>query len=313
MYFGENVEFGSVLFGAETPNQGLCVIDGSDQKILCFDRAGKLRFSVGRRGEGPGESTGLYRLAVSPTGRVFGLDFARQMVNVYDPGGKFERSLRLPIPFSQVLSFLAPTDSLLVLTATAFDAGRASDFGVHTFRVSDSLVYLTSFGPLPETNDRRVLSMFGSGIATLTPRGTLLYSRRYPYDLFEFSLDGTQVLTVQGPVHLTTSLDELIEVNRSATKTTFSYVGAEKPERVGSAYDGGNGRWYVMRTDKDGHKLFDVFDARTGRWLPSIPSPIRDPDLSLLGMDFKNGFYLGSTLCDDAPCVLRDPLKIRGP
>ncbi|HXI21383.1 MAG TPA: hypothetical protein VNH46_09870 [Gemmatimonadales bacterium] len=63
----------------------------ADQRIVCFDRSGRLLWTQGRPGGGPGEYRNVRDMRLGPDGNLWVLDPASARVTVVDPGGRVTR------------------------------------------------------------------------------------------------------------------------------------------------------------------------------------------------------------------------------
>lgn len=267
---GQELELGKIIGSVVYTDGGSCLADDADQRIHCFGPEGEHRWSVGARGEGPGETRGLYRLAFLPGGQLAAFDLGRQAIHVYTTDGKLERMVRLPVFLNQVMSFVAPSDTLLILTGVSFAGGDASDFAAHAFNLKDSLGYLRSFAALPVVGSRELLAMYGPGFLTLTDQGTLLYNRRFPLELVEYSVAGRELSRTAPRSPLPYPPDSQYAFVRTPTRARVEYRGTRFPAKAGTAYR--NGDWTVLwRTESSGRLVLEAFDRRTGRWLSPLP------------------------------------------
>lgn len=71
----------------------LYVLDPFAPQVVVIDPDGQLATTIGRAGEGPGEFRFPYHLAVWRDGRLAVSDIARGAIQVFGPGGEFDRSV----------------------------------------------------------------------------------------------------------------------------------------------------------------------------------------------------------------------------
>jgi hypothetical protein len=298
-----DVEIG-VLTGAATGTDGrVCISDSSDQLIHCLAPDGKLLWTVGGRGEGPGEFQGLYRVTLTSGNALIAFDLAKRSVSLFAPTGTYVGSARVPLAFSQVISLVSLAPDTLLLSGVVHAAGTASRFALHVFAWDDTLAYVRSFAPLPEGTDERKRSLFGPGLASLSRSGTILYSRRYPYELIEYDRTGTKLREVDGPVSIRGGPDDLFAIVEESTKTTYRYLGEALRERIGAIFELRPGSWTVFRTTPEGNKVYDEYDWGARRWRTSpLPKfPVVEP--SVLGSLSRIGSLLVSGTCEAEPCL----------
>jgi len=70
------------------------IADESDMAIKVFDAQGKFLRSVGRRGSGPGEFSGIYEVVVLLDGRFLVTDFEVRRTSFFSPDGRFLTSFQ---------------------------------------------------------------------------------------------------------------------------------------------------------------------------------------------------------------------------
>jgi hypothetical protein len=95
--FGDTDEvfIGSISGIAADENGNVFMADGREATILVYDRNGNFRFTIGRRGEGPGEFNSVYRPKLY-NGHLYVLDVQQQRVSVFDPeNGEFIRNIAM--------------------------------------------------------------------------------------------------------------------------------------------------------------------------------------------------------------------------
>lgn len=166
--------------------------------VACHSATGAVLWRAGRKGQGPGEFSLLYRLAETANGDLLALDLAGQRISRFSTHGKLLGTIRLPIFFRQVNSLVARPDGGFAISGFTPGAGEAESFAVHLF--SDSGLYQGSFGSLPEVANREVLNFLGSGPLRAGPDGSLLYTRLQPYELIRRGADGVLQRTALPPI-----------------------------------------------------------------------------------------------------------------
>ena len=103
---------------AVADDSAIYVFDNGDHRLKAFDLDGTLRWSVGRRGQGPGEFTGVTATCLSPIGDIWLYDTGNLRITVVSPSGQIKRefrSSRLLLPGGAVPlpdgTYLAQTNS----------------------------------------------------------------------------------------------------------------------------------------------------------------------------------------------------------
>jgi hypothetical protein len=301
--------FNRIMASAVGPDGRICVADDIEVKVTCLASDGTLLWSYGRKGGGPGEFRGMYRLALAPDMTVFVLDFSTRALHRLSSAGAHLGMSSFPPGFSQMNSLVAISPDTIAVAGTLFRPASARDAAVHLFAVADSIVYLRSFGELPAAVDPEKLSMSGAGFLTLTAHGTLLHLQRYPYTVTEYTRAGTALRKVVNPLP-TLSPDDQMSIERTPSRTAYRAV----PPRHGTnmvmmAHDAGNGTWWVGRRVVGGKQFFDIVDPNTGRWAAPVSFPPWGSLIAIFGEDRQRGMFLASTECDDEPCLIRFPSR----
>ena len=97
------IELDAVAEVAIGPNGSAFILDLTNTQVFAIDSAGEVMWRVGRRGDGPGEYRLPYRIATRPQGGVAVLDWSNGRMTVLSPTGKTERTMQLPMTFTQIL------------------------------------------------------------------------------------------------------------------------------------------------------------------------------------------------------------------
>jgi hypothetical protein len=84
----EAYQFSRIAGVARLSDGGFIVGDETSQELRFFDNQGHHLRTVGRRGEGPGEFTGLSVVGVGPRGRAWTYDFSLRRITWFDPDGE---------------------------------------------------------------------------------------------------------------------------------------------------------------------------------------------------------------------------------
>lgn len=301
--------FSRIMASAVGADGRICVADDIEVRVTCLAPDGALLWSYGRKGGGPGEFRGMYRLAITADLTVLVVDFTARTLHRLSASGIHLGTTPLPSGLSQMNSLVAISRDTIAISGTLMRPGPARNAAIHVFSSRDSLVYLRSFGDLPEATDREKLSMTGAGSVTLTARGTLLYSQRHPYRLVEYTLSGTKLREAMNAIP-TLGPDDQMTIERSRSRTAYRAV----PPRAGAnivlmAQEVGNGKWWIARRVVEGKQYFDIVDPSTGRWNTPVSYPGWDALIGIFGEDRQRGMLLASTECDDEPCLVRFPSR----
>lgn len=303
------ISFGRLISEAIGADGRICVADDIEVRITCLAPDGRVLWTYGRRGGGPGEFQRLYRLALAPDLTMLVADFMGNTIHRLSSAGAYLGKARFPTPFEQINALVAISRDTFAISGTVWRPESARTAGVHLFVWRDTISYLRSFGDLPVAKDPDKGRMMGSGPITLTAKGTLLYSRRFPYEVTEYTLTGTKLRTVVNPMP-TLGPDDQVTIERSGSRIAFRFPPPRKEGNfVLAAREIGNGSWWVDRRTGAGAQYLDIVDPATGRWAAPVSYPAWGADLGIFGEDRTRGMFYASTECDDEPCLVRFPSR----
>lgn len=299
------LEFSRIIAGAIGSDGRTCTLDDIGLKLHCVGADGSPLWSFGRKGEGPGEWTSIYRLGIAANNVVTVIGHGIQLHQI-GADGKFLRQARLPGSFGQPGAVIAISPDTFAISGTFHQRGVLSLAAIHLFAfVGDSIAYLRSFGTLPDITDPEQGSMLPAGPVSMTARRTFLHARGLPNTVSEYSLTGKLLRQVTSPI---IPFDPSKGTKITKTPGRAMYQTVKPPvgsNRIGSAREYRPGTWWVLRTTVGVGQFFDVVDPATNRWLPPKPLPAWPATMGVLGEDRKGGYFLATTTCDDEPCLVR--------
>jgi hypothetical protein len=299
------LEFERIIDEALGADGRICVADDLAVRVTCLSPDGAVLWAYGRKGGGPGEFQGMYRLSLAPDLTVFVADHLSGEVHRLSASGAYLGKARFPTRFGQMNSLVAISRDTFAVSGALWRPESARVAAIHLFVLRDTIAYLRSFGDLPAATDREKVEMSGSGPITLTDRGTLLYSQRFPYRVAEYTLTGTKLRTAANAMP-TLGPDDAMLIERSGSRVSIRPV----PPRPGgssveAAREVGNGSWWVTRRVASGGQFFDIVDPKSGRWAAPVSYPAWGALIGIFGQDRKRGLLFASTECDDEPCLVR--------
>ena len=176
----------------EIDEAGFIVIDSEDYKIKKFDFSGRLLFTTGTKGDGPGQFMRPSGIALSPEGYVYVSDAKKNTVQVFAP----ERS---PVPSVEVMP---PRESVNLLNEVNVKASDVCWWGDVLYAVSseDNAIYV-----IEGSSVRRMITGMDkyrlkgpSGIA-IDRDGYIWVSDTGNDRILKFSQDGKPVAEYGGP------------------------------------------------------------------------------------------------------------------
>jgi hypothetical protein len=134
-------QFSRIAGVARFPDGTLAVGDEVAQELRFFGSDGRFRWSVGRRGEGPGEFTGLAMVGMSPGGWAWAYDFSLRRLTWYDQDGEMMAltSLGLEPPTLNAAGALPNGAFLLKQLWGTGEEGEVNDLGLRR----DPLAWVT--------------------------------------------------------------------------------------------------------------------------------------------------------------------------
>lgn len=308
---GADLANGLISDAAVAPSGRVCQADYSNQRITCFAPDGRMLWRAGRKGEGPGEFRAVYRLTLDVADTVYAFDIASSDVSVIAPNGNFVRRNSLSLRFRQVDDILAGPNRTLLVSGVAPLAGAAADSAVHVFQLGDSITYVRSFGALPPAQGPDVLAYWGAGGIRLMPDGSVLYGRRFPYEIYDYLASGQLVRTLRGPVKLVFGPDDAIRIVRTASSTyisndtTKNIIVPLTPIAVTSQLI------LTGRRAKDGTIWWDVLSLEGQTSVATYRFPLGQHPGALIGID-RNHLLLWAVDNDsDEPSLVRLTYQLR--
>lgn len=300
-----DLELSRIIAAVAGSDGRICVLDDLELRLHCLRADGSLLWSFGRKGEGPGEWTSIYRLGIGPNNVVTVLGFGVQVHQV-GADGKFLRQARLPGSFGQPGAVIVISPDTFAISGTFHQRGALSPTAIHLFAFAgDSIAHIRSFGALPAHTDPEQRSMLPAGSVSMTARRTFLHAPVLPNIVVEYDMAGKLLRKVTSTiVPFDPSKQTLI--TKSQSRVTYQTV---KPpvgsNRIVSAREYRPGSWWVFRTTVGVGQFFDVVDPATNRWLAPKPLPAWEASLGVFAEDRRGGYFLATTTCDDEPCLVR--------
>jgi len=190
----------------------IIVADLTAPAVHFLGRNGRVSWSRTSKGVGPGDVMRPYRVAIGDTSVVV-YDFTARDFSRFSVKGTFMQRFRLSIALTTVDDIVSIGDSLLLVLGSTRQSG-IENAAIHAFSAGGA--HLRSFGKLAIANDRSKLSMSGTGTLAKTDRKTVLYTRKGPFQLIEYSADGRLVRSLVPPVTINAVVDSIVRIDTNA-------------------------------------------------------------------------------------------------
>jgi tripartite motif-containing protein 71 len=114
------------------PNGDVYLVDGVNNRVIVFDRKGKMKFSFGKNGTGEGEFEHPLGIDISDEGKVFIADSGNHRIQVFDSKGNFLRMFEVRVGSPE-----KPSDPVDVLASNFRGYVYVSDNDNHKIKVYD--------------------------------------------------------------------------------------------------------------------------------------------------------------------------------
>jgi hypothetical protein len=305
---GEDAAFAEITGGAVGNDGAVYVVDRLQCRVYAFSAAGRLLWTTGRKGDGPGEYRMPYRVAASPDGSVLVYDLAIGEVTRLTMAGRFVERSRFPFRFQVLDKIVAQAGGRLVVAGYSNAGERVRKFGLHRFVArGGQLVHEGSFGPLPPVRDTSLLRYWGAGDAALAPNGDILFSLRLPYHLYRYDALGRQLRSFTPPFRLRGHPEDVLRLERDSRGERISDTG-NQIEEPGPVTELAGGWLLSIRRIPHGG-LWDLFD-RSGSYVGTRRSPAGAN--GLIGADVTRGILWFAGTRDDAPVLVRVQIGMHG-
>jgi len=320
--FGGNVEVTADEKGC------IFVLDWNQKRIQKYDPSGKYLFSIGRKGQGPGEFGNLWAMRIDAKGRIYVTDIANKRVSFFDKEtGRFQEAIKPGVETGAVILLSngnyfsstnvredKPTGSVFTVPYGIFDR----NFKMVTEFRRDQL----NFQGLPEPADRaRFLagimsrSAFKPNIVTaVTGEEKIIvgFPDRYEFDVYDNS--GKQLIKVRKEGESLPVTDRHMDYYFETQVLDFLTSMPSRPKdddvRKAMVYPKflpayqrvipmDNGFYFVVTDTLPKASTVDLFDSKgvyAGRFVTEAPAST---------FIFKGGKAYGVDLIGDYRCVTR--------
>ena len=201
---GVHDAFGRITDIAMDRKGRLFVADDTRHQVIVFDSAGQFVQAIGREGTGPGEFQSPWRLALDVTDSLFIWDSRLARISVFDPNLNFVRAF--PVSPAWLINSIKfrPDGSLVV---AAYGAGDGRSLRILSRNGGEGV----AFGPVASAKGLAGFeaSLLG-GTLDVTSRG-IVFSRKSPYEIWFFTLDGRAVRRCLGKAEWTSTPSDVVD------------------------------------------------------------------------------------------------------
>jgi len=208
---GTHDSFGRIMDVALDSRGRIIVADDLSHDVSVFDSTGAFVQRLGRQGEGPGEFSAPWGVAVDPLDSLYVWDSQQARITVFSPSYKYVRSFQIP-PAWLINSIIIPAPDTIIIAA--FAPGE-----------SKPLKILSAAGSVIREVGERVTAPYLSGYAgsllggylTLTDGG-YAYSQKSPWVITVFDDSFHVIRKCQGEPDWTTDPITVVQENARGTQ-----------------------------------------------------------------------------------------------
>ncbi len=304
--YGAADDLGVLIDSELGPDGSVYLADMANSAIVVYSPLGELAWTAGGKGQGPGEFRTIYRMTVDLSGQIYVLDRSGNAVSRFTSTGEFIDRKQISFNFSHVDDMVVTTAGDVVVSGVTELGEGIRDSAVHVFDAE--LNHVRSFGPLPEAEDRRVLSYWGAGGLSITVDGQVVYTRRLPYEVYIYSIEGQLQAKIETPFSWDVSPDDVIKITERAGGIRIERDGDIIVPAIAPARPLGP-HWLIGGHRAGVERFWDIFSVE-GDYLGSTPVPV---DWGLpVGYDAASGtlWAKGQHLME--PVIRKLGVRVRG-
>ncbi len=297
---GRDLDLSAPLSYAQFSDGSFVYVEFRSQSITKVDRDGRRLWSVGQKGNGPGEFQIPYRVVVLPDQNVLVFDVGNARVTQLRADGSYVDEVRsdMVVEISNVI--VLPTGEVVLSGLTRDPRGVNASLHVFTSRMK----HLRSFGPLAEATDERLVRAIGPGGLSLGVDGAILHTRSYPFEVRRFDVNGREMqsFAVRTPVDEPAKRTRIVDNNgRVATRNN---PRASRPSPV---HELGNGTFLggLMREGADTLLVIEP----NGRIRTAAAKPAEWSTLAFIDHVQRAVWFYGER--DNEPLLFRVPIRER--
>jgi hypothetical protein len=290
--------FGRIMSMDVDSDGRIYIFESQAQELRAFDADGSHRWTVGRKGGGPGEFARGVMVRLAPDGNIWVVDPENARISAFDAEGTFLSGRRAPGGFILIPWPGGFDDAGFYYTPVFIPTeGAEMPFREGLERYDTEFQVVDTLAPPvePDRDDVRFThrsedSFVGARIPftpafrwRLHSSGTVWGLLAGEYKLFELDLAGDTLRTVTREFEPYPVTDEELEAAiadldwflREGGKIVEGKIPSSKPPVEDFFFDDEGNVWVVrVTTAEDEWKVVDVFDS-TGRYLGEVRLPFR--------------------------------------
>lgn len=303
---GSAVAFANVVDVTLDPLGRVWVADAQQHQVRIFEADGRPVRSIGRKGGGPGEFSGISGMAWAPDGRLWILDGGNARFAVYDTAGALiathpRSSIMTTSPWPgrfdvkgrlyDVAGTITPDGSILPSIVRTDVAGQARD----TFRLprfDEDRFQVTRGDARNRVVTQITVPFTGRQFWALDPQGRVWVANTAEYHIERHAFAGGMETAVArrsprvpvSPEERARVVESYSEFIRQGGTIDLSRIPATHPALGGFLFDDAGRMWVMPVTRRDEDRVLDVFEPE-GRYLGRVvlPGPYRSTPRAIRG------------------------------
>lgn len=273
------------------------VLDSGNSRIQCFSKEGKFVRSFGRGGNGPGElSAYANSLKFLEDGRLYVIDNYQRRISVFNTTGEFLESFKTNASYDDIylckgtfyLSNFVLSEKHRPIKIMSQLNGRGLEVG-KIYEPCINLIDKIKHSPIPLENSFSESKMTS---VRVSPKGSLIYSQRNPYQIAKYSLAGDMLKETEGEVGFSTHIPLEISFENNGVKKKLLGPTAVIPNILLQR----DGRLIVPIFSSDHkHLILDVYDENlglVGRYRTQVEFYAEDRRLFIAAVHLDSEGYL---------------------
>lgn len=296
--------FGGIVGLGVDPRGWIYVADHQAEAIRVFDSSGGYRYTLGRKGGGPGEFKFLSGIAVQPPGVVWAMDPANARLTGFDSAGTVLSTFPR---FHLGLDATIPWDGQFDMSGRLYDrepwvsgrGARGHAYVRYALTGGDSLQPQDSLRLPSVHTEYYTVSQDGITIATevpyspmlrtaVAPDGTVWLCNTGEYVLHRLNFQGDTLLSVKLRTPLPSVAPRERDSVAAATRLPKKDIPAVKPAVAFVMVDGAGNLWVEPVLPPEAPPAWDLFDSH-GTYQGRVHSSVRFDTRGVAPVALKDG------------------------